>query len=116
MPDLSDFGAGGLPEKSEDTFAHDTRSDRAEHRRRTYRLGRCRGISTSKGRRCGGAVIEETDGQVCHYHGQDDDHPTIDDDPGLVARWCGLRATMWEEIPEPCRDALAVIEEGRRDG
>lgn len=110
MSDLSDFGGGILPEKKEDEFAHDSRSDRAEHRRRQYRLGRCRAIATSKGCRCAGPVIEETDGSLCYYHGQWEDPPTIDSSPGLVARWCGLRATTWEEIPEPCRSALLAVD------
>lgn len=112
MTNLSDFGAGRLPEKTDETVAHESRSDRAAHRRQTYRLGRCRAISTAKGCRCGGAVIEETDGPLCHYHGQSDDPPTIDSAPGLVARWCGLRATMWDEIPEPCREALLRVDPG----
>lgn len=106
MTDLSDFGGGHLPEKEDDTVAHDTRSERAKHRRRTYRLGRCRGISTSKGCRCGGAVVKETDGDLCFYHGQERDPVTIDSPPGLIARWCGTRATTWEEIPEACQRAL----------
>lgn len=110
MTKLSDFGGGVLPEKKDKKVAHDSRTDRAKHRRRTYRLGRCRGISTSKGCRCGGAVIEESDGDLCHYHGIAHDPATIDSSPGLVARWCGSRPTTWEEIPEPCRMALKEVD------
>ena len=110
MTKLSDFGAGALPEKSDNKRAHNTRSERAKHRRRTYRLGRCRGISTSKGCRCGGAVIEDTDGELCFYHGNAIDPPTIDSPPGLLARWCGSKPTMWEQIPEPCRKALKEVD------
>lgn len=114
MTNLSDFGAGALPEQQTDDRAHDTRGDRARHRRQTYRLGRCRAISKSKGCRCGGAVIEDTDGALCHYHGMEHDAPasqvvTIDDDAGLLARWCGSRPTEFEELPEVCRAALEVL-------
>ena len=111
MTNLTDFGGGILPEKRDEKEDHDTRSDRARHRRQTYRLGRCRGISKSKGCRCGGAVIEETGGDLCHYHGMEDDDEateavTIDAAHDLLARWCGTRPTTWDEIPEPCREAL----------
>lgn len=111
---LSEFGAGSLPEESNDDIAHDTRSDRAKHRRETYRLGRCRAISKSKGCRCGGAVIEDSDGDLCHYHGMERDSPasqlvTIDSDPDLLARWCGQRPTEWLEIPARCRAVLTSI-------
>lgn len=114
MTNLSDFGAGVLPEKTDAKVAHKTKSDQAKHRRKTYRLGRCRAISKSKYCRCGGAVIEETDGDLCHYHGMEADAPvsqavTIDDDPALLARWCGTRGTMWDEIPDPCREALQEV-------
>lgn len=114
MTNLADFGGGVLPEKKDEKVAHDSRGERAKHRRQTYRLGRCRAISKSKFCRCGGAVIEETDGDFCHYHGMEDDAPatqavTIDDDPELLARWCGTRGTMWDEIPEPCREALKEV-------
>ena len=115
MSKLSDFGAGSLPEKSNKKVAHKTRTDRAKHRRETYRLGRCRAISKSKYCRCGGAVIEDTDGELCHYHGVESDSPvsqvvTIDDDAGLLARWCGTKGTMWEQIPELCREALQEVD------
>ena len=115
MSDLSEFGGGILPEKRDDKIAHTNQSAQARHRRNTYRLGRCRGISKSKFCRCGGAVIEETDGELCHYHGMEADAPasqvvTIDSSPGLLARWCGTRPTTWEQIPAPCRDALQVID------
>lgn len=111
--DLSDFGGGVKPEEKGDKFAHETRGDRAKHRRRTYRLGRCRAISTAKGCRCGGAVVEGADGPLCHYHGHThEQHATIDSSPRLVARWCGTRPTTWEEIPEPCREALLVVDDG----
>lgn len=103
---LGDFGAGVPPEKQSGKVAHSSRSERAQHRRNTYRLGRCRAISTSKGCRCGGAVIEDTDGEFCHYHGQSHDPTTIDSSPELLARWCGCKATVWEEISAPCRKAL----------
>jgi hypothetical protein len=116
MTNLSDFGAGALPEKQDDDIAHDTRSDRARHRRKTYRLGRCRAVSKSKGCRCGGAVIDDTDGALCHYHGMEQDAPasqlvTIDDDACLLARWCGSRPTTFEELPEACRAALEVYQD-----
>lgn len=116
MTNLSDFGGGITPEKRDDEkLAHDSRSDRAKHRRMTYRLGRCRAISTSKGCRCGGAVIEDTDGDLCHYHGMERDSEvsecvTIDSPPGLVARWCGTRPTTWEEIPELCCEVLLLVD------
>lgn len=111
MTNLTDFGGGVLPKKKDEKVSHDTRGDRARHRRQTYRIGRCRAISKSKGCRCGGAVIEETDGDLCHYHGMEADCEateavTIDAAHGLLARWCGTRATTWGEIPEPCREAL----------
>lgn len=113
MTNLTDFGGGVLPEKRDENGANDTRSDRARHRRRTYRLGRCRAISKSKGCRCGGAVIEDTSGDLdlCHYHGMEADGEateavTIDADADLLARWCGTRPTTWAEIPPACRDAL----------
>ena len=116
MTNLSDFGAGITPEKraQDETVAHETRTERAKHRRRTYRLGRCRAISTSKGCRCGGAVIDETDGDLCHYHGMERDSKgpgpvTLDSASDLLARWCGTRPTEWDEIPEPCREALLAI-------
>lgn len=114
MTNLSDFGAGALPEKNDDNVAHNSRADRAAARRRQYRLGRCRAISTSKGCRCGGGIIEDADGPYCYYHGMEADSPvsqlvTIDDDPGLLARWCGTRPTEWDEIPESCRAALDAI-------
>ena len=110
MTDLSEFGGGILPEKREEKIAHKSRSDQARHRRNTYRLGRCRGVSTAKGCRCGGAVIDDVDGELCHYHGTSMDPVTIDSSPGLLARWCGTRATMWEQIPAPCRDALREVD------
>lgn len=112
MTDLSDYGGGALPENADEDIAHEMRSERARHRRRTYRLGRCRAISTSKGRRCGGAVIEETDGPFCHYHGTVYQPATIDGEPGLVAQWCGTRPMTWEEIPDPCRAALTEVGDG----
>lgn len=120
MSKLSDFGGGILPEKTDPPGAPDTRSERAKHRRRTYRLGRCRAISTSKGCRCGGAVIEETDGPLCYYHGQVADSPapslpTIDSSPDLVAQWCGTRPAMWDELPTACRAALRAMEVRRYD-
>lgn len=115
MSDLSDFGAGVKPEDKNEKMAHDSRSERAKHRRRTYRLGRCRALSTSKGCRCGGAVIEDTDGQLCHYHGVSTDPPTIDSPPGLIARWAGTRPTMWDEIPEPCRTALLEVDDNAEE-
>lgn len=116
MTDLSEFGGGQLPEKRDEKVAHDTRGDRAEHRRRTYRLGRCRAISTAKGCRCGGAVVEDADGDLCHYHDQAQQPPTIDSHPSLVARWCGTRPTTWDEIPEPCRSALVAVAGEPTDG
>lgn len=114
MSKLSDFGGGSLPEKNDDDVAHDTREDRVKHRRKQYRLGRCRGISTNKGTRCGAGVIEDTDGPYCFYHGCEADSPTshpvtIDDDADLLARWCGTRPTEWEEIPERCRAAIMEL-------
>ena len=111
MTNLTNFGGGVLPEKKDDKIAHKTRGDRARHRRQTYRLGRCRAISKSKGCRCGGAVIEDTDGDLCHYHGLEDESResgavTLDSDADLLARWCGTRPTTWDEIPKPCRKAL----------
>jgi hypothetical protein len=111
MSDLSDFGGGVAPEKSAEKVAHDSRGDRAAHRRETYNYGRCRAISTAKGCRCGGGVIEGSPGEFCYYHGLEEDSPasqlvTIDDEPDILARWCGLRPTEWDEIPEPCRAAL----------
>jgi len=116
MASLSDFGGGVTPEQRDDNRAHDTRSDRAEHRRQTYRLGRCRAISKPKGCRCGGAAIADTDGQLCHYHGLEADTPasqcvTIDDAADLLARWCGSRPTEWDELPAACRAALEVIDD-----
>lgn len=116
MTKLSDFGAGALPEKTNDKIPHKTRTERAKHRRKTYRLGRCRAISKSKYCRCGGAVIEDTDGDLCHYHGMESDAPatqvvTIDDTADLLARWCGTKGTMWDEIPAPCREALNRVSE-----
>jgi len=113
---LSDFGAGSPPEKQDDEQAHETRSERAKHRRRTYRLGRCRAVSTSKFCRCGGAVVAETDGDLCHYHGQMDESEhstlvTIDGPVRLVAQWCGTGGTLWNDIPEPCREVIAEIGE-----
>lgn len=114
MTSLSDFGAGVPPEKRDSKIAYDSRSERAKQRRRQYRLGRCRAISKSKFCRCGGGVVEEADGDLCYYHWKEDDAPatqavTIYDEPELLARWCGTRGTMWEEIPEPCRDALNEV-------
>jgi hypothetical protein len=109
MTNLADFGGGIVPEQRDTPSAHDTRSDRARHRRRTYRLGRCRALSKAKGCRCGGASIEDSDGELCHYHSRTADPPTIDSAAGLVARWCGTRPTTWEEIPELCRVALMDV-------
>lgn len=111
MSKLSDFGGGITPEKKDSNVVHDTRGERAKHRRQTYRLGRCRAISTSRGCRCGGGVIEGSDNQLCHYHHVEQESPvskpiTIDDQPDILARWCGVRPTEWEEIPEQCRSAL----------
>ena len=116
MGDLSDFGGGVVPEKKEDKIAHDTRAGRAEHRRRTYRLGRCRAVSRSKFCRCGGGVVEDTDGEFCFYHGMEHESSvsqlvTIDDDPELLARWCGTSGTEWDEIPEECRQALQEVDQ-----
>jgi len=111
MSNLADFGGGVTPEQSDETVAHDSRSDRAEHRRQTYRLGRCRAVSRSKFCRCGGGVIEDSDGEFCYYHGMEHDSPvsqlvTIDDSPELLARWCGTGGTEWDEVPEACRAAM----------
>ena len=113
---LADFGGGVLPESRDDDIAHDTRSDRAEHRRETYRLGRCRAIAKAKGCRCGGAVVDDSDGQLCHYHGLESDSPasqlaTIDDPADLLARWCGSRPTEFKELPKLVRGALWVIDD-----
>jgi hypothetical protein len=118
MTDLSDFGGGIRPEKSDTPLAHETRSDRAKHRRETYRFGRCRAISTAKGCRCGGGVLDDSDGEFCYYHDMATQPPTIDSSAGLVARWCGLRPTTWDEIPEPCREALSrlLIDESVKGG
>lgn len=114
MSNLSDFGGGVTPEKTEEKIAHDSRSNRAQYRRRTYRLGRCRAVSRSKFCRCGGGVVEDSEGELCHYHGIEADSPasqlvTIDDDPQLLARWCGTGGTEWEDLPEECRRALEEV-------
>ena len=36
VTDLTDFGGGVLPEKKDDTIAHDTRTERAKHRLRSF--------------------------------------------------------------------------------
>ena len=109
MTDLTDFGGGNLPETSDNNVAHETRTDRAQHRRRLYRIGRCRAISKSKGTRCGSGIDEDSDGPLCWYHGIAHQPVTIDSDTGLVARWAGCRPTTWEEIPEACREALRAL-------
>lgn len=115
MPDLGDYGAGVPPEKRDDTRAHDSRSERAKHRRMQYRLGRCRGVAKSKGCRCGAGIIKDSEGPFCHYHGLQVESPydgepvTIDDDPALLARWCGQRPTTEDEIPWRVLAALEVL-------
>ncbi|MWG36519.1 hypothetical protein [Halomarina oriensis] len=106
MTDLSDFG-GGRPVESHTTGSEETRTDRARGRRRTYRQGhgRCRAISKAKGCRCGGA-IHEAGASLCHYHAESFQPVTLDDHPGLLARWCGLRATTWDELPAVVRAVL----------
>lgn len=116
MTDLTDFGGGVLPEKKDDTIAHDTRTERAKHRRRQYRLGRCRGVSTSKGTRCGAGIIDGSDGPYCHYHGLESESPiegtpvTIDDPPAVLARRCGLRPMAMTEMPDAVVAALEEVE------
>lgn len=109
MTNLSDFGAGA-PVTSHTTRANETRTDRARERRRTYRHGRCRGIAKSKGCRCGGAVANpETD--LCSYHDTADEPVTIDSETDLLARWCGLRGTTFEQMPDT---VVAAIREELR--
>ena len=120
MSDLADFG-GGVDvdvdtERSADG-ANDGRAEALEHRRKTYEwgAGRCRGISTSKGCRCGGAALEDSDDDLCFYHGMENDPATVDSPAGLLAGWCGSRPTMWDEIPEPCRTALLEVDPDAAD-
>jgi len=118
MTDLSDFGGGVTPEKKNQKIAHDTRTERAKHRRRQYRLGRCRAISVSKGARCGGGVVADSEGAYCHYHGLEAESPIeskpidIDDEADILARWCGQSQTCWNDIPTAVQAALAALEGG----
>jgi len=119
MTDLTDFGGGILSEKKDDAVAHDTRTERAKHRRRQYRLGRCRGVSISKGTRCGGGIIEDSDGPYCYYHGLEAESPiegtpiTIDDAPAVLARRCGLRPVALNEMPDAVVAALRAAEDSQ---
>lgn len=103
---LVNFGGGVIPDRSGKGKDHDSRSERAMHRRKLYDHGRCRAISKSKACRCGAGADGFAEAQLCDYHTNEFQPITIDDGPGLLARWCGTRGTEWEQIPELCREAL----------
>lgn len=107
MTDLTDFG-GGVTSETEPSDSKPG-DETAKNRRKMYDRGRCRGISKSKGRRCGGGVIEEADDAFCFYHDTAHDPVTVDDPPDVLARWCGTTASEWDEIPPLCRQALRAV-------
>lgn len=109
---LTAFGGGVKPDRDDKDTAHESRTERAKYRRRLYEYGRCRAISTSKGTRCGAGVDPDGRHSLCNYHKHEHQPVVIDGPPGLLARWCGQRMTMWEDIPEPCREALLAIDDG----
>lgn len=115
MTNLADFGGGVEPQRDDRERDHDDRTDRARHRRQLYEHGRCRHLSLSKGTRCGGGITRDADGPFCPYHRRENNPVTIDDAPGLVARWAGTRPTTWEEIPDPCREALLAVDDGAEE-
>jgi hypothetical protein len=113
VTDLAEFGGGIDPDPNAGPSDDGDTTDTARHRRQQYTLGRCRAITTGQdnpGQRCAGGIADDVDGPFCSYHKHAHEPVTIDDRAGELVRWCGTETSPFDDLPEPCREALKTVD------